>query len=74
MRKTQKAYAGYFRVSTEAQARSAAGLASQRKAVLNHISGKLIKEFKEVKSGTKDSPELKKAIAMHAYTGACLKN
>ena len=73
-KKKQKIYAGYFRVSTAGQGIRGAGLAAQRKAVLSHINGKakLIKEFKEVESGTKDRPRLRKAIAFCKETGACL--
>lgn len=74
MPKKAKLYAGYFRVSTAGQGLRGAGLAAQRKAVLSYINGKarLIKEFKEVESGAKDRPQLRKAIAFCKESGACL--
>lgn len=74
MNKQIKQYVGYFRVSTNGQGESGAGLAGQRQAVLGYINGRaeLIKEFKEVESGTKNRPELKKAIDYCKETGACL--
>ena len=73
-RTKKKLYAAYFRVSTEGQGKSGAGLKAQRKSVLAYIDGRaeLVKEFKEVESGTKNRPELKKAIAYCKETGACL--
>ena len=74
MKKTKKQYAGYFRVSTAGQGQSGAGLAAQKRAVLNFINsgGKLVKCFKEIESGTKDRPELQKAIEYCKQTGAVL--
>ena len=69
-----KQYAGYFRVSTAEQGESGAGLEAQRQAVLSYINGgaELVREFQEVESGTKDRPELQKAIAFCKQTGAVL--
>ena len=57
-------YIAYYRVSTEEQGKSGLGKEAQRQAVLTHINGnaKVIKEFEEDESGTKDRPELNKAI------------
>ena len=70
----KKQYAAYYRVSTAGQGRSGAGLAAQRKAVQGYIDGdaEIIKEFKEVESGTKARPELEKAIAFCKEKKACL--
>ena len=74
--KQKKQYAGYFRVSTGGQGKSGAGLAAQRRAVLDYINGngktQLVREFREIESGTKDRPELQKAIEFCRETGACL--
>ena len=69
-----KQYAGYFRVSTAGQGESGAGLEAQRQAVLSYINGgaELVREFQEVESGTKDRPELQKAIAFCKQTDAVL--
>lgn len=69
-----KKYAGYFRVSTAEQGKSGAGLEGQRQAVLDYINGdaELVREFQEIESGTKDRPELQKAIAFCKKTGAVL--
>ena len=74
MAKQKKQYAAYYRVSTAGQGRSGAGLAAQRKAVIDYIAGegRVIKEFKEVESGTKARPELEKAIAFCKERGSCL--
>ena len=59
-----KKYCAYYRVSTAEQGKSGLGLEAQRKAVLEYINSgaEVIKEFKEIESGTKERPELKKAI------------
>ena len=69
-----KKYAGYFRVSTAEQEASGAGLEAQRQSVLKYINGgaELVREFRETESGTKDRPELQKAIAFCKKTGAVL--
>lgn len=69
-----KKYCAYYRVSTDKQGRSGAGLAAQRAAVQRHINGgaKIVKEFQEVESGRKRRPELEAAIAFCQKTGACL--
>ena len=74
MKKGEKRYVGYFRVSTSRQSKSGAGLAAQKRAVLNFINGgaKLIKSFKETESGTKDRPELKRALSFCRKTEATL--
>ena len=74
MEKQSKKYVSYIRVSTNEQGKSGLGLKAQRKAILDYINGQavVLKEFREVESGTKDRPELQKAIAYCKETGACL--
>jgi DNA invertase Pin-like site-specific DNA recombinase len=60
-------FVSYVRVSTDRQGRSGLGLNAQRKAVEDFLNGgrwTLLKEFREVESGSRDDrPELAKALA-----------
>jgi DNA invertase Pin-like site-specific DNA recombinase len=59
-------YIAYYRVSTQRQGRSGLGLAAQRKAVIDRLSGsgELISEYTEVESGGRnDRPRLSEALA-----------
>ena len=64
--KKQK-YIAYYRVSADKQRITGLGLASQKKAVKNHLKDKYLPEFhfKEVESGkSSDRPELQKALKL----------
>ena len=69
-----KKYVAYYRVSTAEQGKSGLGLSGQRRAVLEYINGgaEIIKEYKEVESGTKERPMLNKAITYCKEHGATL--
>jgi DNA invertase Pin-like site-specific DNA recombinase len=60
-------FVSYIRVSTDRQGKSGLGLEAQRKAVTDFLNGgnwSLLKEFKEVESGSRDDrPQLAKAMA-----------
>jgi hypothetical protein len=65
----------YLRVSTERQGQSGLGLEAQRKAVLDHVTGKgeIAAEFVEIESGKKnDRPQLARALAEAKRIGAVL--
>jgi len=69
-------FVAYLRVSTERQGESGLGLAAQRKAVMDYLSGggwKLIAELVEVESGkNNDRPQLAAALDLAKATGAKL--
>lgn len=57
-------FVAYFRVSTDKQGKSGAGLDAQRNDVMRFTNGDVIAEFTDVESGAKsDRPEYRKAIA-----------
>ncbi len=62
----QRQYVAYYRVSTPRQGYSGLGLDAQRASVVRYVqkvSGKLVAEFEEVKSGLKTNrPQLAEAI------------
>jgi DNA invertase Pin-like site-specific DNA recombinase len=62
----QRQYVAYYRVSTQQQAHSGLGLEAQRDSVeryVQRVSGKLVADFTEVKSGRKTKrPQLAEAI------------
>jgi DNA invertase Pin-like site-specific DNA recombinase len=66
VRQRQRQHVAYYRVSTPRQVYSGLGLEAQREAVLRYVggvSGKLVAEFTEVKSGRKGArPQLAEAI------------
>jgi DNA invertase Pin-like site-specific DNA recombinase len=67
-------FVAYYRVSTQAQARSGLGLDAQREAVerlAEERRGKIVAQFTEAESGTINSrPELTKALHYAKVTGA----
>jgi len=68
-------YVTYLRVSTDRQGQSGLGLEAQRKAVLDHVTGKgeIAAEFVEIESGKKnDRPQLARALAEAKRIGAVL--
>lgn len=67
-------YAAYYRVSRSGRGHTWLGLEAQSRAVHAYVKGwgRIAREFKEVESGTKDRPELQRAIAFCKETGACL--
>jgi DNA invertase Pin-like site-specific DNA recombinase len=68
-------YVTYLRVSTDRQGQSGLGLEAQRKAVLDHVTGKgeIATEFVEIESGKKnDRPQLARALAEAKRIGAVL--
>ncbi len=70
-------FVSYLRVSTDRQGRSGLGLEAQRADVERYLNGgnwKLIAEFVEVESGSKDSrPKLAEALALcRAYRATLL--
>ena len=65
----------YLRVSTNRQGKSGLGLEAQRKAVVDHVTGKgqIVAEYVEVESGKRnDRPELVRALADAKKRGAVL--
>ena len=57
-------FVAYFRVSTDKQGKSGAGLDAQRNDVMRFTNGDVIAEFTDIESGAKsDRPEYRKAIA-----------
>lgn len=65
----------YLRVSTDRQGKSGLGLEAQRKAVLDHVTGKgdIVSEYVEVESGKRnDRPKLALALADAKKQGAVL--
>jgi|TARA_Y100000310_G_C20484500_1_gene716242 DNA invertase Pin-like site-specific DNA recombinase len=73
---TAGTFVSYLRVSTSKQGADGYGIDAQRQAITNHLDGgdwKLLDEFREVESGRKAKrPELEKALALCAKTGATL--
>jgi DNA invertase Pin-like site-specific DNA recombinase len=69
-------FVSYLRVSTARQGQSGLGLEAQRKSVEDYLNGgnwKLIREFVEVESGSRnDRPELAKAMALCRLRNATL--
>ena len=71
-------FVAYYRVSTKRQGASGLGLEGQKKSVQDHLNGgdwELLAEFTEVESGRRTDrhrPELKRALAMCAETGATI--
>src|SRR5271169_1768879 len=69
-------WVSYLRVSTDKQGQSGLGLEAQRKAVEDYLNGgswKVLKEFVEVESGSRnDRLELAKAMALCRLRGAVL--
>ncbi len=72
----QGKFVSYLRVSTDKQGRSGLGLEAQRKAVEDFLNGgswKLISEFVEVESGSRNErPKLAAALALCRLHGATL--
>ncbi len=72
----QGKFVSYLRVSTDKQGRSGLGLEAQRKAVEDFLNGgswRLIAEFVEVESGSRDGrPKLAEAMALCRLHGAKL--
>ena len=70
------AFVSYLRVSTARQGQSGLGLEAERKAVEDYLNGgswKVLKEFVEVESGSRnDRLELAKAMALCRLRGAVL--
>lgn len=66
MRKPNRRYVAYYRVSTAKQGRSGLGLDAQREAVARYLNGdgwEVIAEFTEVESGRRgDRPQLGQAL------------
>ena len=65
----------YLRVSTDRQGKSGLGLEAQRKAVADHVAGKvqIAAEYVEIESGKKnDRPQLARALAEAKRIGAVL--
>ena len=69
-------FVSYLRVSTDRQGQSGLGLEAQRKAVTDFLNGgnwRLVAEFVEIESGSKDDrPELSDALALARVHGAKL--
>ena len=67
MRKSNRRYVAYYRVSTTKQGRSGLGLEAQRDAVARYLNGdgrQVIIEFTEIESGRRgDRPQLDNALA-----------
>ncbi len=72
----QGKFVSYLRVSTDKQGRSGLGLEAQRKAVEDFLNGgswKLISEFVEVESGSRNErPKLAAALSLCRLHGATL--
>ena len=69
-------FVAYYRVSTQKQGQSGLGLKSQEQSIYKFIQpdDHILHEFREVETatGSKDRPELSKAIALCKKTGATL--
>ena len=50
----QTKFIAYYRVSTDRQGESGAGLDAQREDVMKFTGGMILKEFKEIESGAND--------------------
>ena len=65
----------YTRVSTQKQGRDGLGMAAQERLLADYVvsrGARVVDEFQEVKSGLKDRPALKKAIAKAKATRSIL--
>jgi DNA invertase Pin-like site-specific DNA recombinase len=73
---TNRKFVAYFRVSTQKQGASGLGLEAQEEAVRTYLKGghwRLIGEFKEIESGTRNSrPALGDALALCRIHNATL--
>lgn len=73
---TQRRYVGYYRMSTQAQARFGFSLEAQQAAVASYVAanaGKVIAEYAETKSGRNNRrPKIAKALQVCRIFGAVL--